>query len=451
MSTRIQPRIYNGTRDFSPAEMSRRETLLEVLRENFRVYGFAPLETPALEYLEILLGKYGDEEQLIYKLDYRNEDPRRRLALRYDLTVPLARYVAQHPDLPLPFKRYQMQPVWRADRPQPRQGRFREFMQCDIDVVGSPSLAADAEVIAACAGLLRRLGLPAFRIGINHRLLLKAMVEAAGIRPELESQVCTAVDKLDKVGLEGVREELAARGISVKEAECILELMARETTTGRPENLEELSTLENGERALRELDELFNLLKPYDLPADTMRTDLYLARGLSYYTGPIFEAVVPDLPHMGSVMGGGRYDGLVGMFLGRDIPATGATLGLDRLVAALDQLEIGATERPPARVLVTRYFEETDEAALRLAAELRRAGLPTELALEREKLKKQYALAHRKGIPWVVTLGPEEWSRGELSLKNMATGEQRVLGHRELLDEIDALHGEGAPHSRPGR
>ncbi|MFA7331369.1 MAG: histidine--tRNA ligase [Candidatus Delongbacteria bacterium] len=425
----IQPRLYNGTRDLLPADMLPRERVLAEFRRSFQLFGFAPVETPALEYLEILTGKYGDDEaQLLYRLDYRNDDPARRLALRYDLTVPLARLVALHPELPLPFKRYQLQPVWRADRPQPHQGRYREFMQCDLDTVGSTSLSADAEIVAVCADLLGKLELPGFVIRLNHRRLLGAIVELAGLDADQEAAVCGAVDKLDKVGLEGVRKELGQRGLAEAAVARVLELITLPVDFADPAALAaRLADHPAGRQALDELRELHAQLLTLGVAGAHLKLDLTLARGLSYYTGPIFETVLPALPHMGSLMGGGRYDGLVGMFLGRDLPAVGATLGLDRILTALAQLRPGLAERTPTRVLVSRSFPETDALALQLAARLRGAGVPTEIALEPGKLKKQLAYADKKGIPWVLVLGPDEAAQGQVSARDMRGGRQQTL------------------------
>lgn len=434
MSRTIEPRTYNGVRDFLPEAMRRREAVLEAMRRAFRLYGFAPVETPTLEYLEILLGKYGDEEKLIYKLDYRNDQPDKRLALRYDLTVPLARMVAMHPELPLPFKRYQLQPVWRADRPQPNQGRFREFMQCDIDCVGTESLAADAEVLAVCAELMTGLRLPDYRIRINHRKLLSALTEAAGLPLSAEGVVCASIDKLDKIGLAGVEAELAKREVPADAARRLLDWMAVEADLDRLEALQGLaSSSALAEPALAELAELRGLLDAFSVPREHLRLDLYLARGLSYYTGPIFETVLPGLPHMGSVMGGGRYDGLVGLFLEKELPATGATLGLDRLLTALEQLGLEPAGAGGPRALVARAFDETDADALRLATALRAAQIPVDLPLERGKLKKHFARADKLGIPWVLVLGPDEVAQGLVRAKRLATGEQTTLNMKDLL------------------
>ena len=429
----IQPRLYNGMRDLLPVDMLPRERVLAEFRRAFQLYGFAPVETPALEYLEILTGKYGDDEQLLYRLDYRNDDPSRRLALRYDNTVPLARLVAMHPELPMPFKRYQLQPVWRADRPQPHQGRYREFMQCDIDIVGTASLSADAEIVAVCAELLRRLEVPDFVMRLNHRRLLQALVELSGLGRESEGAVCGAVDKLDKVGLEGVRRELEQRGIPAGASQRVLDLIVTPAAFGETGILRDrLAGHEEGLRALAELEDLHHQLIALGVSGPSLRLDLTLVRGLSYYTGPIFEAVLPALPHLGSLLGGGRYDGLIGMFLGREVPAVGAAMGLDRILTALAQLKSAPTETCPTRVLVARCFPETDARALALAGRLRAAGLPTEIALETGRLKKQLAYADKKNIPWVLVLGPDELAAGQVQLKDMRAGGQRAVPLEDL-------------------
>jgi histidyl-tRNA synthetase len=440
LASKINARRYNGTRDFLPTEMQHREKLLSLMRTAFRLYGFQPAESPAMEYLEILLGKYGDEDKLIYKLDYRNDQADRRLALRYDLTVPLARMIAMNPDLPMPFKRYQFQPVWRADRPQPRQGRFREFYQCDMDSVGTKSLLADAEVIAATNELMNTVGVKSFNIRINHRKLLSAIVGLAGLPDSSEAAVCMSIDKLEKVGLDGVRQELLKREIPAVSANKILDILAIPINGLDISNLKSLAKdSEDVEIALSELAELFSYFELLEIPKDNLRFDLYLARGLSYYTGPIFETIIPELPHMGSVMGGGRYDGLIGMFSGKDIPAVGATIGLDRLLTAMSQLGLGNTAPTETQILITRWFEETDTQAIKLAASLRRAGIKTEIAMERGKLKKQFALADKKQIPLVLTLGPEEWKKGDGSLKDMNSGEQHEVKIAQLASIIQNM------------
>jgi histidyl-tRNA synthetase len=435
--TKIQPRRYSGTRDLTPEMMIQREDIITMMRDVFNRFGFAPLETPALEYLEILLGKYGDEEKLIYKLDYRNDQPAKRLALRYDLTVPLARCLAQTPDLTLPFKRYQIQPVWRADRPQPRQGRFREFYQCDIDTIGVDDITADAEIVQLQYDLLRSLKIPGFRIRVSDRRLLRGMVELAGIPLKLEASVCTAIDKQDKIGREGVQKELTDRGIDVEPGSRLLELLGEPLTwEGLAGWRERVSASEQAVAALDDLARMHRILLDAGVDMEQVVPDPWLARGLDYYTGPIFETVIPQLPHMGSVTGGGRWDGLIGLYSDKDLPATGCTIGLDRLLAAMEQLDLLQNRSTRTRVLVTLFFEETAEYCRQLATKLREAGVPTETFLGQGKLKKQFNYANRKKIPWVVVAGIDEMEQDVFKLKEMTTGEQETVSFAELLKRV---------------
>jgi histidyl-tRNA synthetase len=417
--------------------MIQREDIITMMRDVFNRFGFAPLETPALEYLEILLGKYGDEEKLIYKLDYRNDQPAKRLALRYDLTVPLARCLAQTPDLTLPFKRYQIQPVWRADRPQPRQGRFREFYQCDIDTIGVDDITADAEIVQLQYDLLRSLKIPGFRIRVSDRRLLRGMVELAGIPLKLEASVCTAIDKQDKIGREGVQKELTDRGIDVEPGSRLLELLGEPLTwEGLAGWRERVSASEQAVAALDDLARMHRILLDAGVDMEQVVPDPWLARGLDYYTGPIFETVIPQLPHMGSVTGGGRWDGLIGLYSDKDLPATGCTIGLDRLLAAMEQLDLLQNRSTRTRVLVTLFFEETAEYCRQLATKLREAGVPTETFLGQGKLKKQFNYANRKKIPWVVVAGIDEMEQDVFKLKEMTTGEQETVSFAELLKRV---------------
>ncbi|MBU1950730.1 MAG: histidine--tRNA ligase, partial [Candidatus Eisenbacteria bacterium] len=334
----ITPKTFRGTRDFLPEVMVARSDLIDRIRGTFELYGFSPLETPAIEYMETLAGKYGDEgEKLLYKLAYKGGDV---LALRYDLTIPLARVAAQNPNLPKPFKRYQIQPVWRADRPQIKQGRFREFYQCDVDIVGSDSLAADAEILAMTVETLTRLDIGPFTVRINHRELLAAIIRAAGIPDDALMTASRCLDKWDKIGAGGVRAEMENEGF---DAAVIQRLLAsvdedpKESSLARMGKLESTVRKFGGSEGLEKMKEIFQLLEA--LGVDEKRIAFWpsLARGLDYYTGPIFETFHDDLPHMGSLTGGGRYDNLIGIFLGEQIPATGTTIGIDRILAALQQ------------------------------------------------------------------------------------------------------------------
>jgi histidyl-tRNA synthetase len=439
---RITPRTFKGTRDFLPQAMIPREDLLAVIKESFVRYGFAPLQTPAFEYLDVLTGKSGGEaDKLIYRLDYKGG---RELALHYDLTVPLARVVAQYPnEIVLPFKRYQIQPVWRADRPQLRQGRFREFVQCDVDIVGVAEALADAEIIALTADILGRLGFGGgerrFVILVNDRRLLAELTAQAGLDPGKDLQtVCRCLDKYDKVGGEGVAAEFEREGVPPA---CAAELLKTFELVNDPgpqaarANLERLAARRNGAggSALAELERLFSSLAALDVPDDAWAFTPWLARGLDYYTGPIFESVLPARPHIGSLTGGGRYDGLVGRFAKRDLPATGTTIGIDRILAAMEQLEM-FDERPSrTQVLVAYFGEETRRESLGLAARLRRLGHNVEVYLETAKLGKQFKYADRLGIPLVALIGPEEAARGLVQVKTLADGEQRELADDDAI------------------
>jgi histidyl-tRNA synthetase len=411
-------------RDFLPQDVRRREFVIGIVEDVYRRYGFQPLETPALENIETLTGKYGEEgNKLIFKVLRRGEHEssgETDLALRYDLTVPLARVVAEHRGkLPRFFKRYQIQPVWRADRPA--RGRFREFYQCDVDVIGSRSMIVEAELCAAVSDVLLRLGFRDFALRINHRRVLSALLETCGVPSDLEGQALVALDKLDKIGRDGVLRELEQRGIESAAAGKLLTVFdagstldgVREALAGHPGGLE----------AVGELDQMFRLGAATSA-GPHLRFDASLARGLSYYTGAIMEITVPDLA--GSLGGGGRYDGLVGMFLGEDVPACGFSLGLERILVVMQERGMFPAEVDAAAVdvLVTLFEGENPADALRLAADLRAAGLRVEVYPEPDKLGKQFKYAAAAGIPHVAVIGSDERAAGVVTVKNMKTGEQ---------------------------
>jgi len=438
-------------RDFLPADVRRREYVIRVIREVYERYGFEPLETPAVENIETLLGKYGEEgNQLIFKILKRGEHARTGeadLALRYDLTVPLARVVAEYGErLPKFFKRYQIQPVWRADRPA--RGRFREFYQCDVDAIGSRSMVVEAEVFAAVDEVLRTLGFTNFTIRLNHREVLAGVLDAAGIPADKHSDALVALDKLDKVGAEGVAKEFESRGINSEAGRNLLDFFAVESleraaavvadgerveTENEAFNVAMLGRLveyvgahEAGARGVEDLRKIIEYSAAYQ-SRGRIKIDPSLARGLSYYTGAIMEVSVPDLA--GSLGGGGRYDNLVGMFSGKDVPACGFSLGLERIVVVMTEREMF----PPtlagaaADVMVTVWNEESIGDSLALAGELRTAGLRVDVYPEADKLGKQFKYASTRGVPFVIVIGDEEQKRGEVNLKNMTTGEQQSL------------------------
>jgi histidyl-tRNA synthetase len=413
----------SGTRDFLPADVRRREYVTGVVRDVYERYGFEPLETPAFENIETLLGKYGEEgNKLIFKILRRGEHESRGdadLALRYDLTVPLARVVAQYQnELPRFFKRYQIQPVWRADRPA--RGRFREFYQCDIDALGTTSVLVEVEVLSAVSEVLVRLGFEAFDLRLNHRDLLTGLLTAAGVGPPMHEAALVAVDKLDKIGVDGVRAELTARGISEAAATECLTLFRADVAGGLRQRLAA------DERAVYAIEQLQTIadLSAESAAAGHIRLDPSLARGLSYYTGTIMEIFVPDLA--GSLGGGGRYDKLVGMFLGRDVPACGFSLGLERILVVMGERNMFPPQiaRGSVDVMVTIWSHETRDQSLAMAGALRSAGLRADVYPEADKLGKQFKYASARQVPFVAILGDDERARGEVALKDLRSGEQ---------------------------
>jgi histidyl-tRNA synthetase len=462
MPAKTQP--ARGMRDFLPADVRRREYVIGVVKDIYERYGFEPLETPAVENIETLLGKYGEEgNQLIFKILKRGEHEKTGeadLALRYDLTVPLARVVAEYGErLPKFFKRYQIQPVWRADRPA--RGRFREFYQCDVDVVGTRSPVVEAELCAAAGEALTTLGFTNFTIRLNHRQVLAGVLEAAGVPLDRHGEALVALDKFDKIGREGVAREFVARGITPESGEGLLDFFenlpalehAAEFVAGEG-GMAEVSKAEaynhaalgrlvefvgDNEAGARGVDELRKVVE-YAAAcgvADRIKIDPSLARGLSYYTGAIMEISVPDLA--GSLGGGGRYDNLVGMFSGKDIPACGFSLGLERIIVVMSERGMFPTdlERAAADVLVTVWNEEAVRDSLAFAAELRRSapGLRVDVYPEADKLGKQLKYASSRSVPFVVVIGDDERARGEVALKNMASGGQETVsrGHAAVI------------------
>src|SRR3954452_24939978 len=419
-----QTRPARGMRDFLPEDVRRREYVIRVISDVYRRYGFEPLETPALENIETLTGKYGEEgNKLIFKILRRGEhessgEP--NLALRYDLTVPLARVVAEYRGrLPKFFKRYQIQPVWRADRPA--RGRFREFFQCDVDAIGSRSMVVEAELCAAVSDVLQALGFQDFKIRLNHRALLTGLLSAAGVPPGLHGSALVAIDKLDKVGADGVGRELVERGLEDAAARRVVETFkAREPL---PRVAEIVGADPAAVRGAAELEQIMQLCAGGSA-ASHVELDVSLARGLSYYTGAIMEVAVPDLA--GSLGGGGRYDGLIGMFLGEEVPACGFSLGLERILVVMGERGMfpPSIDRASADLLVALFDEATIPDALALAAELRHQDMRVEVYPEPDKLGKQMKYAASRSIPFAAILGADEIARGDVTIKNLGTGEQ---------------------------
>src|SRR5262245_9608365 len=449
-----------GMRDFLPEDVRKREYVIGVIKEVYERYGFEPLETPAAENLETLMGKYGEEgNQLIFKILKRGAHAatgEADLALRYDLTVPLARVVAEYRDkLPKFFKRYQIQPVWRADRPA--RGRFREFYQCDVDVLGSRSVIVEAEICAAASEVLTKLGFKDFTIRLNHRKVLTGILGVAGVPLDKHDAALIALDKLDKIGREGVQQEFEARGIPAAVGDRLLgffadlasldhaaEIAAGEDSSEKQRALNKavlgriVEFVRDNEMGSRGVDELQSIVEfgSANGVADRLRIDPSLARGLSYYTGAIMEISVKDLA--GSLGGGGRYDNLVGMFLGQDVPACGFSLGLERILVVMNEREMfpPATRFSNADVMVAIWSEDSIADSLAFAQQLRSAGLRVDLYSEVDKLGKQFKYASARGVPFVAVLGDEERASGGVAIKDLGTGEQRVVKREEAPEVI---------------
>ena len=413
-----------GMRDFLPEDVRRREYVISIVKRVYERYGYEPLETPAAENLETLMGKYGDEgNQLIFKILKRGEHEasgQADLALRYDLTVPLARVIAHHQSkLPRLFKRYQIQPVWRADRPA--RGRFREFYQCDVDCLGSTSPVVEAELCGAVAEVLKELGFTDFTIRLNHRQLLTSILTAVGIPEPLHTSALVAVDKLDKIGREGVNSELTGRGITAQSAEALLEIMGTRGFAAFDIRVSDAA----GDAAARNLEEVFQLATK--TPAiHHLMMDLTLARGLSYYTGAIMEINVPDLA--GSLGGGGRYDNLVGMFLGQSVPACGFSLGLERILVVMGERGMfpASLATTPADVMMAVFDAADMSHAMRVAGSLRAAGLRVLVYPDADKIGKQIKYADSRGIPFVAILGSDEIANGTITVKHLAAKSQNT-------------------------
>ena len=463
---RIAPNNAKGTRDYLPRDLVRRNRVFALLRESFERYGYEPLETPAVENTNVLEGKYGEEgERLLFRILKRGgslESAGRAIvahpeehesagslarelsdeALRYDLTVPFARVIAAHQnDLVMPFRRYQMQPVWRADRPQ--RGRYREFYQCDVDCVGSRSLAVDAEMAAIYCDVFTQLGFTSFVTRINHRGLLDALMEACEIPAERRVAALTIIDKQDKIGNDGVRAELVRSGFAEASVARLMEAIA---LTGAPEAVMEavrplIGDSPHGQEALRDLAEVFARVRDLGVPDEHVTFDLALVRALSYYTGTIYETVLRDST-LGSLGGGGRYDELIGAYLGREMPCVGVSFGIDRIFDALDEKGLFAAEAvTTTQALVTLFAPQTVAASLALATRLRRAGVRTEVYPEPRELKAQLSFANKKGVPLAFILGPDELSRGEVMLRDLRSGEQHAVSLADAPTRASELLG----------
>jgi histidyl-tRNA synthetase len=453
-------RPARGMRDFLPEDIRRREYVASIVERVYRTYGFEPLETPALENIETLTGKYGEEgNKLIFKVLRRGEHEgsgETDLALRYDLTVPLARVVAEYRGvLPRFFKRYQIQPVWRADRPA--RGRFREFYQCDVDAIGSRSMVVEAEVCSAVTDVLLGLGFEEFDVKINHRRVLAGLLTASGVPELLHGTALVALDKLDKIGLEGVERELRDRGVPqgpdgqwLGPWRLLLPFWdgAVDRAEANRKSIAALrSILANDSAALEGVSELESILAyAATTTAGThLRFDATLARGLSYYTGAIMEIAVADLA--GSLGGGGRYDGLIGMFSGENVPACGFSLGFERILVVMTERKMfpPGLETAAADVMVTLFDVQGIADTLALAAELRRAGLRVDVYPEPDKLGKQFKYASSRGVRFVTVTGSDERAQGVVTVKDMQSGQQTSIARAEIADWVASHIGRGSP------
>ncbi len=444
----VKPSIPKGTRDFGPAEMTRRNYIFDTIRKVFRRYGYQPIETPAMENLSTLLGKYGDEgDKLLFKIlnsgDFLSSaggplpaNPEKAAlmisekGLRYDLTVPFARYVVQHQsELTFPFKRFQIQPVWRADRPQ--KGRYREFYQCDVDVVGTNSLLCEVELVQIAADVFKALGINVC-LKINNRKILAGMAEAIGA-PDKMMDITVAIDKLDKIGLDNVNEELRADGLSDEQVEALQPILG--LAGGKEEKLaglEKILTSEVGKKGIEEVRTLFGYIDALGVDIKT-ELDLTLARGLNYYTGAIFEVKALDT-EIGSISGGGRYDNLTGIFGLDGLSGVGISFGADRIYDVMTRLDLFPSEANAATdVLVANFGGDDEMYSLKVLTRLRAEGLSGEIYPEPAKMKKQMGYADKRGIRFVVLCGENERLAQSVTIKDMAAGEQKTVSIDEAI------------------
>lgn len=431
----IKPRLSRGLRDLLPDKMLARQRLIDTVRNVYETYGFAPLDTPAIEYLDVLSGSAGEEaQQSIFRVSNPEEE---ELGLRFDLTVPLSRVVSQYPEVTLPFRRYQVSQVWRADKPHP--GRFRQFTQFDLDAVGAPCGTADTEILAAICDSLSAIDVGPYQVRFSSREILNLLLQHASISADRAEEVFRVLDKLEKIGIEKVKLELThgyrdesgdtIRGVGLADDQVsAIEGFLSIQGTDRGDVLQQLRSLfADIETSTEQLDVIEGISSDLDTlgyGSDRVALDVSIARGLAYYTGPVFEAVLLDAPEYGSVFGGGRYDNLVARFGGPPIPATGASLGVDRILAAMEHLGKVRPAKTPAEVLVTVMDGGLRQECLQLAFELRRAGIRTEIHVGSGRLGKQLKRADRLGIPYAILMGTNEAEQGVVTLKQMEVAHQ---------------------------
>ncbi len=436
----IKPQTLKGFRDYLPGPMIAREHLIDTARRVYRSFGFSPIDTPALEYTEILLGKGGEEtDKQLFRFTDQGE---RDVAMRFDLTVPLARFASQHlQEIGTPFKRYHIATVWRAEKPQ--KGRYREFIQCDFDTIGTDSNVADTETLLVIHDLMERLGFTRFNIRVNNRLVLNGLLEHLGLTGQTVG-VLRALDKLPKIGREAVIAEMTEKvNTTASQADSVLKMTE---LTGTPaEILDQVETMlagnEQGMMGVKKLRELFSWAATSGVTTERIALDLSIARGLDYYTGTIYETFLSDLPGIGSVCSGGRYDNLAGLFTSQKLPGVGASLGLDRLLAAMEELGAVSTASTPAPVLVLLFDAAHTGDYLRIARTLRAAGIETEVSCDPRAIGKQLAYANRKGFRVALIAGETEFAQGSWQVKDLKASQQITVSEAELPATLRKLLG----------
>lgn len=435
---KIKPQTLRGFRDFLPDQMMAREQLIDIARSVYRSYGFAPIDTPALEYAEVLLGKGGEEsDKQVFRFTDQGE---RDVAMRFDLTVPLARFAAQYvQELGIPFRRYHIAPVWRGERPA--RGRFREFMQCDFDTIGTLSNSADIETLFVINDLLEKIGIERFTIRVNNRKVLNGLLEKCGLQEHAVS-ILRSLDKLDKIGRDAVQAEMQEKaGIPAEGAARVLDMAQLK---GKPSEV--LTALDGmlagsvtGELGLANLRELFNSVDRCGWPEGRVILDVAIARGLDYYTGTIYETILGDLPEIGSVCSGGRYDNLAELFTSQQLPGVGASLGLDRMLAALEELGRTKKATTPAPVLVTMFESSRVADYLQMGRLLRKAGIGAEVYPEAKNIGKQMKYADRRGFRLCLIAGEDEFAAGQWQIKDLRGGTQVSVASSEVAAEISRI------------
>lgn len=439
--SKIKPRNPKGFRDFLPDQMLKREYVFNTVRHVFELHGFEPIQTPIIELNETLYGKYGeDAESLIFGVQHGRSD-KDELSMRYDLTVPLARVVAQYEnELNFPFKRYHIAPVFRGERPQ--KGRYREFYQCDADIVGVSGMDADAEIISLNVMALRTLGFRDFTVKINSRKLLTGMGIYSGVPDDQLPDLYRSVDKFDKVGAEGVEKELIERGIANDVVTRMMELIqSREPGVANLDVVDQrMGNIAEAAEAINELRQVAEYLDLLGVPVNNYEFDFTVVRGLGYYTGPIFEAVITE-PNLGSISGGGRYDELIGLFRKQSLPTVGTSLGIERITDLMEILDlypaqVGGTV---VQIFVTVFNDETRGESVKLAAELRAEGINAEVDMEGKKLGKQFGHADKKQIPLVAVMGPDEVKSGKVNIKRLADGHEVLVDREQVASTIQDL------------